>query len=370
MSVFSTDVHGATNILVVDDTPENLRLLVKALRSAGHQVRAAPTGALALRMAHAETPDLILLDVDMPEMDGFEVFAELRKDEVLERVPTLFISAIHDFETKARALRAGGRDYVTKPFHMAEVLARVATHIGMYRLEQGMREGNERLQRLVADQTKEISEAQLAIIIALATLTDSRDDDSGQHVARIREMSRLIAEAARALPMTTATYGARFCELVGQASALHDVGKVGIPDAVLLKPGRLTPDEFEVMKTHAAIGARTLRTVLQTYPRNELLRIAAEIAACHHERWDGRGYPDGLAGEDIPVAARIVAVADVYDAMRSARPYKQAQPHDVAVKVIRDGAGAHFDPLFVAAFESVAAELDTYWCNNQTSWRT
>ena len=348
-------------VLVVDDTPENLRLLVRALSEVGYRVRAAPTGQLAIQMAHAEPPDVILLDVDMPGMDGFDVCRILRADEELRRVPILFVSAIHDSRTKMEALRAGGRDYVTKPFNIDEVLARVATHANLGRMEAKLSVTATELQRRVDDQTQEISDAQLATIVALAKLSESRDDDTGMHVERIGHMARALAAVAQRSLQAKLAIDDHFVEMIGPAAMLHDIGKVGIPDAILLKPGRLTPEEFERMKGHTLIGARTLEKVLQSYPRNELVRMGADVTRGHHERWDGGGYPDQLRGDQIPLSARIVAIVDVYDAIRSPRPYKPAGTHEAAVEVIVKGAGTHFDPTLVEAFHGASSALNYIW---------
>jgi putative two-component system response regulator len=349
------------SILVVDDTPENLRLLVRTLSVAGYRVRAAPSGELALRMARSEPPDLVMLDVDMPGMNGFEVCEAMSAEPSLQRVPVIFISALSDATSKIRGFRAGGRDFVTKPFSVEEVLARVSTHLELRRLEAQLASHNAELERRVAEQVREISDAQVATIVALARLSESRDDTTGMHVERIAALSAVLAHAAARRPGRNPALGAAAITTMSRAAALHDIGKVGIPDAVLLKPAKLTDEEYAVMKTHAAIGHATLDAVLKTYPGNELVRVGSEIARSHHERWDGAGYPDGLAADAIPLTARLVAVVDVYDAIRSARPYKAALPRDATAAIILRGRGAHFDPDLVDAFEDAEPEIDALW---------
>ncbi len=349
------------DILVVDDTPENLRLLSRALGAAGYRVRAAPGGRFALQMARAEAPDLVLLDIDMPDLNGYQVCDALQADETLRHVPVLFLSALQGPEAKLRAFQSGGRDFVTKPYNVEEVLARVRTHVEMRRLENALQLHNLELERLVAEQVREISDAQIATIVALAKLSESRDDTTGMHVERIGVLSDVVARAMLRLHHPDLLAKPSLVDVIGRAAPLHDVGKVGIPDAILLKPARLTPAEFDVMKTHAAIGEATLQAVIDSYPRNELVRVGAAIAGGHHERWDGRGYPRGLAGDAIPLAARIVSVVDVYDAIRSERPYKPPSPHDVAMTEIRRGRAAQFDPSVVDAFEELEPELDARW---------
>jgi PAS domain S-box-containing protein len=214
------------------------------------------------------------------------------------------------------------------------------------------------LEELVRTQMREITESKIATILALAKLSESRDDDTGHHIERVRTFSRMLAEALRDLRGGGAEPNPEFVERVFQASPLHDIGKVAVPDAVLLKPGKLTPDEFEVMKTHAAIGARTLEAVYERYPHSAFIRMGADIARSHHEKWDGNGYPDRRRGDDIPLCARIVAVADVYDALRARRPYKDPFTHDKARDIIFAGSGSHFDPELVEAFRRVEAEFD------------
>ena len=352
-------MRQGANILVVDDTPENLRLLVRALSAEGFRVRAAPSGEQALRMVRAAPPDIVLLDIDMPGMNGFEVCDALQANPSFARIPVLFLSALQDANSKVQAFRRGGRDYVTKPFNIEEVLARVCTHLELRRLERALSQHNVELERRVAEQVRELSDAQVATIVALAKLSESRDDTTGTHVERIGVLSEVLATAAGC--------SAGLLAVINRAAILHDIGKVGIPDAVLLKPGRLTPEEFAVMKTHTEIGAATLEAVLATYPRNELVRLGAAVARSHHEKWNGTGYPDGLAGEAIPLAARLVAVVDVYDAIRSPRPYKPAQSHEVAARALDEGSGAHFDPALVAAFRLAEGRIDTLWSSLQAA---
>lgn len=354
------NVHSA-NILVVDDTPENLRLLFRALFGAGHRVRAAPSGAEALRLARNEPPDIILLDIDMPEMNGFQVCEELQNDPVLGRIPVLFISAMDDTASKLHAFVRGGRDFVTKPFNVEEVLARVATHVELRRLEVALSAQKFELEKVVAAQVQEISEAQVATIVALAKLSESRDDQTGMHVERIGRLSDVLIRIAKRLSNHSEEYDDGLLRVIGRAATLHDIGKVGIPDAILLKPGKLSTEEFETMKTHSVVGANTLDLVLESYPRNDLVRVGAEIARGHHEKWDGNGYPAGLAGEAIPLSARIVALVDVYDAIRCARPYKPEQPHSVAAEAVRKGSGTHFDPALVEAFNVAEQEIEALW---------
>lgn len=345
-------------IMIVDDTPANLKLLTEMLQGQGCRVLALPDGAKALAAAARRPPDLILLDITMPEMSGFEVCERLKADPALRDIPVIFISALTETADKVKAFSAGGVDYVTKPFQFEEVHARVRTHLRLRTLQLELDRRNRDLEQLVKEKVAEISDSQLATIVALANLAESRDETTGAHIERTQALCSLLATALRADPRYAGGVTDAFVESIYHAAPLHDVGKVGISDAILLKPGKLTGAEFETMKTHSTIGADTLQSARRKYPRNVLLNMGIAIARSHHERWDGTGYPDGLAGEDIPLSARVMAVADVYDALRAKRPYKEPFTHAEAVKVIVDGSGTHFDPALVEAFKAVAARFD------------
>jgi putative two-component system response regulator len=344
-------------ILVVDDTDANRMLLSEVLEDEGLCVVACSNGQMALDAASRHPPALILLDINMPSMDGFEVCGHLKADPMLRDIPVLFISALMDTADKVKAFAAGGVDYVTKPFQFEEVLARVKTHLNLHRLQLELSRHNQQLEELVKAQVAEISTAQLATIVALARLAESRDDETGHHIGRSQTFCKILAEKLRENPRYTASITDAFLEAIHYASSLHDIGKVGIPDRILLKPGELTPDEFAIMQSHTCIGEDTLRSTYKDYPRNVFLRMGIEIAGAHHECWDGSGYPRGLAGEDIPLSARIMAIADVYDALRSARAYKPAFSHAESVEIILEGASRQFDPGVVEAFKAVEAEF-------------
>jgi putative two-component system response regulator len=346
-----------SSIMVVDDTPDNLRLLSEMLTDRGYRVRPFPGGEMALRAAAKDPPDLVLLDVDMPSMSGYEVCRTMKADAALADIPVLFISALHDTEAKVSAFEHGAQDYITKPFRFEEVDARVKTHLKLRRLQRELETHNRHLEELVATQVQEISDSQIATILALAKLSESRDDDTGHHIERVRIYSKVLARTLVGTASRPVAAGGRFVETIFHAAPLHDVGKVAVPDAILLKPGKLTPEEFDVIKTHPLRGAETLEAVLTSYPKNELIRMGVDIARHHHEKWDGSGYPDRLAGDRIPLSARIVALADVYDALRSKRPYKEPFAHEKAVAIIASERGRHFDPELVDAFLGVEAEF-------------
>jgi putative two-component system response regulator len=345
------DTQGS-NVLVVDDAPENLRLLASLLKRGGMIARPVPTGRLAIDAAVAEPPDLVLLDVDMPEMSGLDVCRWFKQDERLRSIPIIFISGLQSIDDKVEAFRAGGVDYVSKPFQEEEVLARVKTHLHLRRLQLELATHNQALEQRIADQVKVVTATQLATIFALAKLAEARDDDTGQHIERVQTFSRVLAEQMRAMRLHASVLTPTFIDNLFRTASLHDIGKVGVPDAVLLKPGKLTPEEFAEMKKHSVLGAHTLGAVLKKFPDNQFLRMGVEVARSHHEKWDGRGYPDGLKGAAIPLAARIVALADVYDALTSNRCYRAGLSHEETSGIIRDGSGAHFDPEAVATFQA------------------
>ncbi len=350
-------------VVIVDDTPENLGILAKSLRDQGYNVRAFPNGAMALRAVAEHVPDLILLDINMPEMNGFEVCARLKADQILKEVPVIFISAMDDIGAKLDAFNRGGVDYITKPFRLEEVAARVSTHLELKQVRDVLKRHNVDLSMTVAEQVRELSNAQEATIVALAKLTELRDDDTGMHIVRIGIFSQILANALRRSGRSDISK--HFASIIDKAAALHDIGKVGIADAILLKPGKLTPAEFESIKQHTMIGYKTLNAIMKSYPRNQMIVMGADIARSHHECWDGSGYPDGLSGTAIPLSARTVSVADVYDALRSKRPYKEPFSHAKSLEIIMDGYGSFFDPAVLDAFQAHQTEMDQTWSSLQ-----
>ncbi len=344
-------------ILVVDDLPANLRLLSEILQMESYRVQAFLHGRQALAAAARHTPDLVLLDINMPEMNGFEVCAQLKTDPRLREIPVLFISALAETDDKMRAFTAGGVDYLTKPFQAAEVLARVKTHLNLRRLQVELNLKNHHLEELVKEKVEEITESQMAMITALAKLAESRDDDTGTHIERTQIYCKLLAKRLSETPRYANRINQEFIDAIYFSAALHDIGKVGIPDHILLKRGPLSSEEYAIMQSHTIIGENTLLSARQKYPRNMLVNMGIAIVSAHHEKWDGTGYPNGLAGEEIPLSARILAVADVYDALSSSRPYKLALSHEESVRIIQQDSGKHFDPSVVAAFLDIQTDL-------------
>jgi len=358
----NTGTAQTADILVVDDSPAILRLLTTMLESRGHRVWAFSDSRQALEAARCMPPDLVLLDINMPDMDGYAFCETFKAARHLAETPVIFISGNSDVTDKVKAFGLGGVDYVTKPFELLEVGARVETHLKLRRLQKEISDLNSSLQERVDVQVKELSDAQVATIMALAKLAESRDEATGDHLLRVQSYCRTLASHLAAEETFGELIDGTFVDNIFHASALHDIGKVGIRDSILLKAGRLTPDEFEIMKTHTVLGAETLEAVLRAYPNNAFIHMGRDIARSHHERWDGSGYPDGLAGEAIPLCARIVAVADQYDALRQQRPYKPSFDAATAFDILTLGDGRsspdHLDPRLLAAFKVLAPQFD------------
>ena len=356
MDRLANDGRGSS-ILVVDDDPENLRLLVAVLKHGCLVPRPVLSGRLAIEAAVIEPPDLVLLDMSMPEMSGLDVCRWFKKDERLRNIPIIFISGLQETDDKVEAFRAGGIDYLSKPFQELDVLIRVKTHLRLRQVQTNLASRNTHLEQRVAKQVEAISESQMATIFALAKLAEARDDDTGRHLERIRNFGKMLAEQMREMGLHVAELTTVFIDNLYQTAALHDIGKVGISDAILLKPGKLTLEEFAEMKKHCAIGAHTLATVLKQHPDNRFLRMGVDVARSHHEKWEGGGYPDSLKGATIPLAARIVAVADFYDALTSNRCYRPAFSHEETCRMIQKSSGTHFDPDVVAAFRTLDSQF-------------
>ncbi len=327
---------------MVDDEESNLLLVRRILERDGYTgvvVTADPSRVPGMFVELQ--PDLVLLDLHMPGMDGFELMDRLGPlTGHGSGVPFLVLTADGTDETRRRALSVGARDFLTKPLDRIELLLRVRNLLQVKQLQDRLRDQNADLEETVAERTRDLDQSRLEVLERLALAAEYRDDDTQEHAWRIGRICALVA-LALGLPDQEA-------QLIGRAAPLHDVGKIGIPDAILLKPGRLTGEEFEVIKTHTTIGAEILAG-----SRSPLLRLAERIALTHHERWDGGGYPSGLGGEEIPIAGRIVAVADVFDALTHERPYKQAWPVEKAVDEILSQAGRQFDPCVVDAFSTL-----------------
>jgi putative two-component system response regulator len=340
-------------VLVVDDTPENLSLL-NALLKERYRVKIATGGRKALQMAHDAPPDVVLLDVMMPEMDGYETCRQLKADPELADIPVIFLSALGEVEDEKLGFSVGAVDYITKPLSPSILMARLATHLSLKKAKDVLKNQSHALEIAVRERTAELERTREITILAMASLAETRDNETGNHLHRTAGYVRMLAEELRVSSPRGIGLDDDRIALLTRSAPLHDIGKVGVPDAILLKPGKLTVEEFEIMKTHAAIGRDAIaKAEAQMGGGETFLRVAKEIAGGHHEKWNGTGYPDGLAGEDIPLSARLMAVADVYDALISKRVYKEAFAREMAESIIVDGAGTHFDPEVVNAFRHV-----------------
>ena len=344
--------------MVVDDTPENLTLMSGLLKGS-YRVKVANGGERALKIAHSDAPpDLILLDIMMPEIDGYEVCRRLKADPRTRDIPVIFLTAKSEEADETLGLDLGAVDYITKPISPPIVLARVKAQLALKRMADFLRDQNHFLEEEVRRRTDEVTAVQVVTIHALASLAETRDSDTGNHIRRTKHFLRLLAEKVRHNPRFSDILDDATIDMLFQSAPLHDIGKVGIPDRILLKPGRFEPHEFELMKTHTRLGRDALvRAEKELGLEVPFLRHAKEIAYCHQEKWDGSGYPEGLAGEDIPLSGRLMALADVYDALVSRRVYKEGMSHEKAVQIIVEGKGTHFDPDLVDAFLELQEEF-------------
>ncbi|MEI7839670.1 MAG: two-component system response regulator [Methylococcaceae bacterium] len=346
-----TEVQKPT-ILVVDDTPDNLKLVSGLLRD-NYRVKLANSGEFALEIAQsAFPPDLILLDIMMPEMDGYTVCFHLKANPKTAHIPVIFLTAKVEISDETKGFELGAVDYITKPISPPIIMSRVAAHLAMKKMQDMLRDQNHFLEMEVQKRTAEVDAIQDVTIHAMASLAETRDRDTGNHIRRTQHYVKLLAEKLRKHP--------RFCvfldddhtiKMLFKSAPLHDIGKVGIPDKILLKPGRFESYEFEIMKSHTTLGRNAIIQAEKELGLEVLfLSLAKEIAYGHQEKWDGSGYPQGLSGDNIPISARLMAVADVYDALISRRVYKLGMSHEKAVQIIKEGRGTHFDPDMVDAF--------------------
>ncbi len=344
-------------ILVVDDAPDNLTLMSELLRGR-YRVKLANSGEKALKLAKDAPPDLILLDIMMPVMSGYDVLGELKADAATRDVPVIFLTAMSAAEDEQKGLEMGVVDYITKPVSPPVVLARIANHLRLKAASDFLRDNNAFLESEVERRTRENQAIQDVTILSMASLAETRDSDTGNHIRRTQHYVKALATHLKTHPRFAAQLADTAIEMLFKSAPLHDIGKVGIPDQILLKPGRFTPEEFEIMKTHTTLGRDAIEAAEHQLGMSvEFLFTAKEIAYYHQEKWDGSGYPTGAAGETIPLSARLMAVADVYDALISRRVYKEGMPHEKAVGILREGRGSHFDPDILDAFLALENEF-------------
>ncbi|THF57194.1 response regulator [Pseudothauera rhizosphaerae] len=345
-------------VLVVDDTPDNLSLMSGLLKDL-YRVKVANHGEKALRIAASDTPpDLILLDIMMPDLDGYQVCERLKAEPATRDIPVIFLTAKTEVEDEQLGFELGAVDYITKPISPPIVLARVATHLQLKASADFLRDKAAFLETEVAKRTREVQAIQDVTILAMASLAETRDNETGNHIRRTQHYVRALARQLQPHPRFRDYLSNAAIDILYKSAPLHDIGKVGISDRILLKPGRLTPEEFEIMKTHTTLGRDAIEEAEKRLGMTvDFLACAKEIAYGHQEKWDGSGYPQGLAGDAIPIPARLMAVADVYDALISRRVYKPAMTHEQARQIIVEGSGKHFDPDIVEAFVLIEPEF-------------
>ncbi|MBF0499761.1 MAG: response regulator [Candidatus Riflebacteria bacterium] len=340
-------------ILVVDDVPENIEILGSILRTQ-FSIRVASNGTEALEIVEKFSDiELILLDVMMPDIDGFEVCRRLKEHYPTRKIPIIFVTAKNEVMDETSGFAAGGVDYITKPVSPPIVLARVNTHLDLFNQQR-------LLEKMVSERTQELLKTRDITIYTLSSLAEIRDNETGDHIKRTQRYVRLLSSRLLEASHFRTSLNDETIDLLSKSAPLHDVGKIGIRDNILLKPGKLSAEEFEIIKTHTTIGRDAIaRGVIEIgwEKVSSFLEIACEIAFSHHEKWDGSGYPQGLRGEQIPVSGRIMAICDVYDALISKRSYKAPFSHEKAVQIIREGREIHFDPLITDTFISIEKEF-------------
>jgi putative two-component system response regulator len=345
-------------IILVDDNPSNLRT-GKNVLSEKYEVYTLMSAAKLFEFLGDIKPDLILLDIEMPEMNGYEAIKILKAREDTRDIPVIFLTGKTDTDNELEGLSLGAIDYITKPFVPPLLLKRIEVHLlveaqkkTLEAQQQELKNFNDNLQRMVDEKTKTVFELQDAILKTVADLVESRDDITGGHIERTRQGVALLVDALRNHPVYGREVAGWDLKLLLQSSQLHDVGKIAISDRILQKPGKLDNEEFEEMKKHTTFGVQIIERIEDTTSASDFLKYAKIFAGTHHEKWDGSGYPGGLAGEDIPLQGRIMALADVYDALVSERPYKKAFSHQEAVRIIREGKGRQFDPVLTDIYVS------------------
>lgn len=345
-------------ILVVDDNVTNLNVARKALEDL-YEVYPMISGEKALKFMQRVAPDLVLLDIEMPEMDGFEVLRKIKDmGSPFDQIPVIFVTGADDTSSEFEGLRLGAVDYVTKPFSFPLLLKRVELHLRQAEQQKMLQMHSLELENEVKDKTHKIEELQYSIVHVLSDMVERRDGSTGQHLIRTSEYLKVLLKRAKELDIYNGIFMDADIEVYAQASKLHDLGKIEVPDGILLKEGKLTDYEFEIMKSHTIEGENAILSAIELVGYSPFLEIAANFAGAHHEKWNGYGYPRGLKGEDIPICGRLMAIADVYDALISSRSYKPALTHERAVSILLDGDGTHFDPVLMDVFRDVQDQFE------------
>jgi len=343
-------------VMIVDDTETNIDILVETLGD-DYDIAVAMDGESALEYIDEEIPDLILLDIMMPGMSGYEVCQTLKKEERTNKIPIIFVTAMNDESGEKKGLEMGAIDYIRKPFNPSIVKSRVKNHLELKLAKEQLEEQNTILEYKVRERTKELNLTQDLTICSLTSLAETRDPETGGHIQRTQNFVQALAYKLAEHPKYKSYLTANTIELLYKSAPLHDIGKIGVRDQILFKPGSLTKDEFEQMKQHTEYGYAALKKASEMFGTNSFFSYAQDIAHTHHEKWDGSGYPRGLKGEAIPMSGRLMALADVYDALVSKRVYKPPFSHEKAVKIILEGRASHFDPTLVDAFHDINDEF-------------
>lgn len=353
----NSDLRDST-ILVVDDSPENLELM-GGLLSDLYRIKVASSGSRALKILENDVlPDLILLDVMMPDLNGWDVCRAIKSNQRLAEIVVIFLTAKTSSDDEKLGFDLGAIDYISKPINPATLLSRVKTHLSLKRMSDSLRDRNLILKGEIEKGVQEIRAIQETTIHAMASLAETRDNETGNHIRRTQNYVKTLAQTLRTHLRFSYYLTDEQIDMLYLSAPLHDIGKVGIPDYILLKPGRLDAAEFEIMKTHTTLGYQSILSATERLSGGSgFLTCAMEIALSHQEKWDGSGYPQGLSGDEIPISARLMAVADVYDALISERYYKKAFSHETAVGIILEGRGSHFDPDVVDAFKRIEGEF-------------
>jgi putative two-component system response regulator len=343
-------------VLIVDDTEENIDILVEVLGD-DYEISVAMDGESALENMEIEIPDIILLDIMMPGMDGYEVCRRLKANKSTKDIPIVFLTAMTDIASKTKGFELGAVDYMTKPFEVLEVKARVFTHLSLNHAKHELLQQNEILEEKVRERTKELSLTQEVTIEAMACLAEYGDPETSGHINRTKKYIKILAERLKKNPKFKDVMDDETICLIYKSAPLHDIGKICLKNNALLENNKFTQEEFEEMKKHTLWGYDSLFKASRNLGKNSFLKCAMELARSHQEKWDGTGYPDGLSKEEIPLSGRLMAVADVYDALISNRSYKAALTHEKAVQIILEGTGQHFDPDIVDAFMETQDEF-------------
>ncbi len=359
LNMLERQMSDKSTILVVDDAPENLALISSLLKEQ-YQIKVATSGEKALSIiANAkQKPNLILLDIIMPKMNGYDVCLQLKTSDLTSSIPIIFLTSLTKQEDEGKGFKLGAVDYIHKPISPSVLLARVQTHLKIKEAQDFLTIQNSILGKMVKQRTLELAQTQQATIVAMGALAEFRDPETGNHLRRTQLYVKQLALELAKQPDYSEYLTEDRVDVLFKSAPLHDIGKVGIPDHILLKPGKLTTKEFQAMKEHTLLGRNAIReTQNQMDNPNSFLVMSEQIAASHHEKWDGTGYPNGLARIDIPLSARLMALADVYDALVSKRTYKSAFTHEKAVQIITESSGTHFDPEIVRIFLKISDEF-------------